>query len=616
MKSRRPLKLIIFFFIVVLCAAAIGPPLNRRPSDEGFEYIKSQTSIFATSVHHLKWTIEAIDPNDRKTIQPVIEALKSCRLHYKKISFFLDYFYPQEGILFNAPAKKEVEEPYMEYEEPQSFQQIESVLFGPNPQKNKKALQNLVIVLDESAADLPALYFGFNGTNAQLTESMHLELIRIMTLYITGYDAPDLKTGIMETRSALKSISTMSNFLFRPATADAVLLDSMLKHAIRFTELTDFDHFNRLAFLTEFALPFEKQLNKCIADYGWQLSTVPDLNYGAKNLFMGELNVAGRISSAFMINLGQKLFFEKALSGNGTRSCASCHHPDKYFTDQLIANRNINGVGTLRRNTPTLFYASYQSAQFWDGRAASLSEQITDVLTNPEEMDASIAEIKQRLAEKESYKSLFHDSVTLVQIEAALTAYLQTLQPMNSAFDRYIAGDHQALTGAQENGFNLFMGKARCGTCHFAPVFNGSTPPFFKRTEYEVLGVPGLSPSGKNTRDKDLGRYEYFPISLYKGAFKTPTVRNSTQTGPYMHNGHFNSLLQVLDFYNRGGGAGIGLPSPEQTLSAKPLHLSKKEIYDIIAFLGALTDNIKPVVQKKNVSHLHSDRKQFYSRLQ
>ena len=490
--------------------------------------------------------------------------------------------------------KKKLEEPYMEYEESQSFQQIESILYGPNPQKNKMALQNLSIVLDESAADLTAIYFGFNATNAQLTESLHLELIRIMTLYITGYDAPELKTGILETQSSLESISYMSDLLFQPSNEETVVFDSMVKRAIHFTQLTDFDHFNRLDFLTEFALPLEEQLNKCIVSYGWELSTVTSLNYNAKNLFRGEYNVDVAKSSAAMTDLGRKLFFEKTLSGNGVRSCASCHQPDKYFTDQMISNRKIDNTGFLRRNTPTLYYVSDQSSQFWDGRAATLSEQIRDVLTNPEEMNASIPEIKQRLAENANYKSLFHDSVTLIQIETALSAYLHTLQPMNSPFDRYIAGDHRALTIEQKKGFNLFMGKAQCGSCHFAPMFNGSTPPFFNRTEYEVLGVPGLSSSSKNIPDKDLGRYHLYPVSIYKRAFKTPTVRNSAQTGPYMHNGRFNSLLQVLDFYNRGGGAGIGLPSPEQTLSTKPLHLSKEEINNIISFLGALTDVIKP----------------------
>jgi cytochrome c peroxidase len=589
------LRLIIIVFTVVICAAAVGPPINHKPAGACFNYIKSQTCIFAASVHQLKMSIDQIDPTDRLTVQPVIESLKSCRLHYKKISFFLDYFYPQQGKLFNAPAKKEVEEPYMEFEESQSFQRIESILYGPNPQKNKSALQNLSVVLDESAADLPAMYFGFTATNAQLTESLHLELIRIMTLYITGYDAPDLKTGILETRSSLETISSMAKLLFQPATAEAVVFDSMLIQTIKFTLLTDFDHFDRLDFLTEFALPLEEQLNKCIVSYGWQLSTVTTLNYNAKNLFQGEYNLDGAKPSAAMIELGRKLFFEKALSGNGIRSCASCHRPDKYFTDQMVSNRKINNDGFLRRNTPTLYYVSDQSSQFWDGRAATVSEQIGDVLTNREEMNASIPGIKRRLTQNTTYQSLFQDSVTLKQIEDALSAYLHTLQPMNSPFDRYIYGDHQALTIEQKNGFNLFMGKAQCGTCHFAPIFNGSTPPFFNRTEYEVLGVPGLSSSLKNIPDKDLGRFEQFPISFYKRAFKTPTVRNTVQTGPYMHNGRFRSLFEVLDFYNRGGGAGIGLSSPEQTLSTKPLHLSKKEINEIISFLGALTDDLTPV---------------------
>ncbi len=451
MKPNLCLKIILIVFTVVFCAAAVGSHPYRKPADETLDYIKSQTTIFAVSVHQLKLSIDRINPSDHQTIQPVIEILKSCRLHYKKISFFLDYFYPQQGKLFNAPAKKEVEEPYMEYDESQSFQQMESILYGPNPQKKKKALKNLAIVLDESAADLSDLYFDFEATTAQLTESLHLELIRIMTLYITGYDAPDLKTGISETRSSLESISTIIRFLFQPANEESILLDSMMKQTIFFTQLKDFDHFNRLIFLTRFALPLEEQLNKCIKNYGWQSSTIPALNYNAKNLFLGEYNVAGKKPSDTLINLGRKLFFEKNLSGNNIRSCATCHQPDKYFTDQLVANRNVNDSRPLRRNTPTLFYVSDQSSQFWDGRAPTLSEQINDVLTNPEEMNASIPEIKKRLIQNPIYQSLFHDSVTLVQIETALSAYLGTLQPYEFCI--------RSIHGRRSPGFNDCTGK-------------------------------------------------------------------------------------------------------------------------------------------------------------
>ena len=576
MVSARYLNLIIVVIAMIGTAAMVGPSSKSKPVEDGFEYIKSKTTAFALSVHQLKQCIDSINPSDPHSLQPVIEALKSCRLHYKKISFFLDYFYPQQGKLFNAPAKREVEEPYMEYEEPISFQQIEAVLYGPNPQKNKTDLQNLAIVLDESATDLKAVYFGFNATSAQIMESLHLELIRIMTLYITGYDAPELKTGILETRSALESISCMAALIFQPANAESRFFDSIANQAIHFTRSSEFDHFDRLVFITRYMLPLEEQLNRCIKIYGLQLSSVPALNYNAKNIYESELRYDGIKPSEAQVKLGRRLFFETALSGNHSRSCASCHQPAKYFTDQLVANRKINSAIPLRRNTPTLLYASFQSSLFWDGRVATLSQQISDVLTNPQEMNASLPEIKRRLSENRVYHGVFHDSVTLSQIEAALIAYLHTLQPMNSRFDRYIAGDHQALTAAQKNGFNLFMGKARCGSCHFAPVFNGSSPPFYSRSEYEVLGVPGLNPSSPFVPDNDLGRYEHYPISLYKRAFKTPTVRNTAQTAPYMHNGRFKSLHQVLDFYNRGGGSGIGLFSPEQTISDKPPFVSTR----------------------------------------
>jgi cytochrome c peroxidase len=601
MKWTRHLNLIILITSVIGTTAAVATSSNAALSNTGLDYIKSETCSFAVSVHQLRLCIDGLNPDVGQTAQPVKEALISCRLDYKKISFFLDYFYPQQGKLFNGPPKKEVEEPYMEYEDPQSFQQIESILFEPAPQTHKKTLQNLALVLDESAAGLNSLYYYLSPSETQLTESLHLELIRIMTLYITGYDAPELKTGVLETRSSLESFSFMARQIFRPVSADARRLDSLTQRAIFFTHSADFDHFNRLTFLTQYALPMEEQLKKCAKYYGFQISSTPFINSNARNLFQGPSKDPGVNPSSAEIKLGQQLFYDKTLSGNNLRSCASCHQPDKFFTDRLVANRQINSPDLLRRNTPTLLYASDQSAQFWDGRASTLSEQIRDVLTNSQEMAATIPEIKQRLLKNPAYGTAFHDSVSLPKIEEALSAFLRTLRPMNSTFDRFMGGDLQALSADQKKGFNLFMGKAQCGSCHFAPVFNGSIPPLFNRTEYEVLGVPGLSAQAKYIPDSDLGRYDFYPVILYKGAFKTPTVRNVAQTGPYMHNGRFKSLKDVLEFYNRGGGTGIGLATPEQTLSKKPLHLSPTEVREIITFLKALTDDLN--VDKKYLPH-------------
>jgi cytochrome c peroxidase len=162
-----------------------------------------------------------------------------------------------------------------------------------------------------------------------------------------------------------------------------------------------------------------------------------------------------------------------------------------------------------------------------------------------------------------------------VDIVGSLAAYLRTLAPFNAPYDKYMSGDHSALTIEQKRGFNLFMGKAQCGTCHFAPVFNGLTPPFYNRTEFEVLGTP----------DADSGRYAFFKIDFYEGAFKTPTVRNAAVTAPYMHHGAYNTMAEVIDFYDQGA-----LRRPNQTLSSTPLRLDSTEKKAIIAFMDALTD--------------------------
>jgi cytochrome c peroxidase len=153
-----------------------------------------------------------------------------------------------------------------------------------------------------------------------------------------------------------------------------------------------------------------------------------------------------------------------------------------------------------------------------------------------------------------------------------------------------MAGNKKALTDEQQKGGNLFMGKGQCATCHFAPLFSGLIPPLYNRTEFEVLGTPFDDDLIHPLPDGDSGRLAFFPIDLYKGAFKTPTVRNAAVTAPYMHNGAFRNMEQVIDFYDKGGGNGIGLSVPNQTLSTVPLLLTPEEKKALIAFMTALTD--------------------------
>jgi cytochrome c peroxidase len=161
---------------------------------------------------------------------------------------------------------------------------------------------------------------------------------------------------------------------------------------------------------------------------------------------------------------------------------------------------------------------------------------------------------------------------------------------MNSKFDRYMRNEKVELTSSEKNGFNLFMGKAQCGTCHFAPLFNGTVPPNFDETEWEIIGTPE---NNTNTKlDEDKGRYNVAKMDIHQFAFKTPTIRNIEYTAPYMHNGAYKNLDEIVDFYNNGGGIGHGYHVPNQTLPSDSLKLSKVEMKDIVSFMNTLSDTV------------------------
>jgi len=181
--------------------------------------------------------------------------------------------------------------------------------------------------------------------------------------------------------------------------------------------------------------------------------------------------------------------------------------------------------------------------------------------------------------------------VTGQSVRIAIAAYVRSLVALDSRFDRALRGDTSALDRAERHGFTVFMGKGRCATCHFVPLMNGTMPPDFTSSEPEIIGVPERDSRHRGSRlDSDAGRARVDDESAHRAAFKVPTLRNVAETAPYMHNGAFATLEQVVDFYDRGGGAGLGLRVPGQTLSPRRLHLSPTEKADLVAFLRALSD--------------------------
>ena len=376
--------------------------------------------------------------------------------------------------------------------------------------------------------------------------------------------------------------------------------------------LTDqqFDTFNRFSFLQEvinpmWKLTLEIQKHLHIELPSQQLKQPIAINYESENLFSDDFfNVSfyadflddPRIDKR--IALGKLLFFDPALSQSNDRACASCHQPDKAFAENLATSRVTTTLLPALRNAPTILNSVYASRFFHDARAERLSQQMDHVVLNPDEFNTTYDQIALTLNGSSEYQALFTDAygelgITQYTITNSVSAYMSSLRSFNSTFDQYVRGEIETIDPSVIRGYNLFTGKAACATCHFAPTFNGVVPPDFTDTETEVLGVPASS-ERPFILDEDLGRIRNGLIKeaapFYARSFKTPSIRNVELTAPYMHNGAYETLKQVIDFYDKGGGIGLGLDVPHQTLPSDALNLKRREKKDLITFMQSLTD--------------------------
>jgi len=281
---------------------------------------------------------------------------------------------------------------------------------------------------------------------------------------------------------------------------------------------------------------------------------------------------------AQQVALGKRLFYDPVLSANNEMSCATCHHPDLGFSDGLQVSRGAHG--DLRRNSPSLWNVAYNKTLFWDARADSLEVQLLTPLTHPDEMGADVAEMVTELKAipeyNDTFTALFPDGVTVDNVVAAITSFQRTLLTQNSAFDQYATGDFNALTPAQRRGFEIFRSaETRCFECHAWPTFQSDS--------VNILGVPDLDPDAP-----DLGQNEIVNAPDSLRGFKTPGLRNIALSGPYMHNGVFATLEEVIQFYADGGGRPDGVADVDEKL--RGFTLTDQEEADLITFLIALTD--------------------------
>jgi cytochrome c peroxidase len=293
--------------------------------------------------------------------------------------------------------------------------------------------------------------------------------------------------------------------------------------------------------------------------------------------------------------LGKALFSEVSLSRNNNISCASCHNPDKAFTDGKVTSvTNIHNNSVLR-NSPTVLYSAFQKSFFYDLRSQDLENQIESVMNNPDEFNLTPKEITKRVFSNQNLAADFAKAfpqkkeITAYEIRNSIASYVRSLMPFNAKIDHFFKGQ-SGLTDSEINGFNVFAGKAKCATCHFIPLYNGTIPPWYNNTESEVIGVPKYNVWRNAVVDEDVGRYKLNQLEQLKYSFKTPTIRNIAKTSPYMHNGVYKELDEVIKFYEMGGGNGIGMNLEFQTLPFDNLQLTSKEKQDLIGFLKTLTD--------------------------
>lgn len=312
-----------------------------------------------------------------------------------------------------------------------------------------------------------------------------------------------------------------------------------------------------------------------------------------------------------VLALGERLFFDSRLSGDGTVSCASCHDPARAFTDGRPTSVGISGrVG--QRNSPTVLNALYNKTQFWDGRVNTLEQQAALPITNPFEMGAAsvgdaVAKIAGDKDYQEQFKQAFGGDANEQDLLRAIATYERSLTSFGSPFDNYIAGDDNAVSQSAKRGWDLFNTKARCNLCHaltdnqrdvtvFADndfhnigigIIRHHIVPLVKQTEQELAQgtLPAIDTKAIESPISALGRFLITKQQKDIASFKTPDIRNILVTGPYFHDGSMETLWDVVDHYNKGDG----LTDAWLDEDIQPLALTEPEIDDLVAFMVSLT---------------------------
>ncbi|REC42923.1 MULTISPECIES: cytochrome-c peroxidase [Chryseobacterium] len=594
-------------FLLVFSAMSFNPVDKGVKSEDTF--INNGLSEFKNKLENLKLDAKSFS-EDKISLEELQKSLKNTRNSFKEIEFYVAYHYPEfTKTHLNAAPLFHIEAAGTSAYTlpPEGLQVLDEMIFSDEALEKKDDIKTIADFLYNSYASF-YLSTVKNGLSKGNNKTLHLriELIRIYTLGVTGFDTPGSLNVSDET---VHAFSGMQKYLhddpyfknYNIQKANEILTDGINY----LTKNTDFETFDRIEFYKKYIQPLYEEFGS------WDgrtddLKEFSGWNVGNKNFFSSDFLdpyfytlLKKEEDNGDLRKLGKEIFYDQNVSNNGKMSCATCHLPENAFTDlKAKSPSNVEGK-TVLRNSPSLYNAVFAKRFFYDLRAFYLEQQAEHVIYNKDEFNTSYESIIKKLKTKPEYRKAFkaafkNGEINKENFSKALSSYVASLYSYESDFDRFMRNEREISSDAKK-GFNLFMGKANCATCHFAPNFSGLVPPFFNENESEVLGVTAKPISQKPLElDADQGRINS-PVKkenswIYEKSFKTVTVRNAALTKPYFHNGAFNTLEEVMDFYNEGGGEGLSLQVKNQTLASDKLNLSQTEIKQIIAFLNSLTD--------------------------
>jgi cytochrome c peroxidase len=605
--------------VVGICLAAFSFTERKSPNTY-FTTYQTQLQQFKQSQAKLLQVIEQSDLQKPAVIEAIKTQLQNTRKHLKGLDIWFRYLEPTMYKMLNGPLPVEWEtEVFEKFEKPYKRNGAGLTLAALYLEEETLNRDSLAQLIRQSIAATET--YAADSITGQLNSYHHfylcnrLFLLNLAAIYTTGFECPDTSMIIPELLSMMEAVAaTYESFNTAfPATALPNEYMNRFNNAITFVQkqpadYSGFDHFsfiknyiNPLFLLNQQLINQYRVVSKSLIDYSLNKKEITIFN---KSLYNGQnakgifLRVTDPEALANIDHLGRLLFYDPILSGNNLRSCASCHKPTEFFTDTLAtAALQFNRQDLLPRNTPTLINATFNHLLMLDGKHISLQNQTRDVITNPKELACTEKEVMEKILSCSEYRNGFSSllkytptekEISLEHIVSAITTYYARFSNYYSPFDEAM-NNNKPLNAAAVKGFNLFMSKAQCATCHFVPQFNGVKPPYIG-SEFEVIGVPKDTAFQHLSNDK--GRFEVNPAAETLHAFRTGTIRNAARTAPYMHNGIFSSLNEVIDFYNNGGGAGRKLQIDNQTLSADPLQLTGEEKHNLLQFIQSLNEDV------------------------